>query len=168
MELTKERINNWKQKMRGNSRVKISDECLNDMVKEGFNTVQIAKTCGISRQAVHQRAPKNYKSYNSFHRHYEIIFLYKIGFTRKEIPNYINSPISEVDRILKKYRIKKPVEVNFVYKQSLVVRFPKKLHNDLKEAVAYMETNMTALINKLVKQEVDKILAKRDKERLGS
>jgi hypothetical protein len=50
-------------------------------------------------------------------------------------------------------------------RKALMVRFPQKLHQEMREVVAYLETDMTAFINQLVAQEVSNILKKRDNER---
>ena len=90
---------------------KISNECISDMIKEGFTTAQIGKTCNISRQAVHQRVNKEkYKVYTTYHNHYEIIFLHKIGFAPKDIEKLVNKSIVTVYRVLKRYSIKKPIK----------------------------------------------------------
>lgn len=47
----------------------------------------------------------------------------------------------------------------------VLTRVPKELHKQLKEAVAYLGTDMTTHVNKLLEDSVEKILAKRDKER---
>ena len=91
---------------------KISNECISDMIKEGFTTAQIGRTCNISRQAVHQRVNKEkYKAYTIYHGHYEIIFLYKIGFTQQEISELIKCSKSKVAGILNQYRIKRPITI---------------------------------------------------------
>lgn len=89
---------------------KVSDGCIIDMLNEGFTTATIAKTCNMSRQAIHQRIDKNLYHFKTMHhRHYEIIFLYKIGFTPLEINQLLTQPISNniVYIVLKKYKVKK-------------------------------------------------------------
>ena len=49
-----------------------------------------------------------------------------------------------------------------------LIRMPKELHTGLKEAVAYLGTDMTAFVNDLVEKEVSKVLNQRDKERTQS
>jgi hypothetical protein len=90
---------------------KISDECLTDMVNEGFTTAQIARTCDMSRQGVHLRVDQTeYKSKHMWHNHYEIIFLYKIGFTLNEIEEMVNAKRGTASNILNKYKIKRPIK----------------------------------------------------------
>lgn len=52
-------------------------------------------------------------------------------------------------------------------RKALMVRFPQKLHREMREVVAYLETDMTTFINQLVEQEVRTVLKKRDINRLG-
>ena len=47
----------------------------------------------------------------------------------------------------------------------VMVRMKPELHTKFKEAVAYLGTDMTTHVNKLLEDSVEKILAKRDKER---
>jgi len=91
---------------------KISKDCLDNMVNQGFNTVQIANTCGMSRQGVHYRLDKTqYKIKTMWHKHYEAIFLYKIGFDIKEISNLSGISVENTKHILDKYNVKKRVHV---------------------------------------------------------
>ena len=92
--------------------IKISDKCIDDMVREGFTTAQIARTCNMSRQGVHLRVGPNYKSYNRYHKHYEIIFLSKIGFIQMEIAALLKCHAMTVSNVLRKYKIKKPVRIS--------------------------------------------------------
>ena len=88
---------------------KISDECIKDMIDEGFNLSQIAKTCNMSRQGVHQRVDKEkYKTKMMYHKHYEIIFLHKIGFTPIEIDELTQNSKGAASRIMRMYNVKKP------------------------------------------------------------
>lgn len=48
----------------------------------------------------------------------------------------------------------------------IFIRIPNKLHRQLKEAVAYLETDMTAFVHKLLEKEVSGILRIRDAKRM--
>ena len=50
-------------------------------------------------------------------------------------------------------------------KKAIYMRVPKELHTQLKETVAYLETDMTAFVLNLISKEVEKVLNKRDIER---
>ena len=50
------------------------------------------------------------------------------------------------------------------YDKALLIRFPKELHQQMREAVAYLETDMTTLINRLVDKEVKKVIKERNQE----
>ena len=62
--------------------LKISNECLHDMIDEGFNQSQIAKVCSISRQAVSARVNYEYKPIRE--RQYSVVFLRRLGFSIEE------------------------------------------------------------------------------------
>ena len=88
-----------------NKNAKVTNEQIDAMVKSGFSIAQIGKIYGISRQAVHLRVDKEkYKRCIMYHRHYEIIFLYKIGFTIQEIAAYTKT--KRIYPILDKYKVK--------------------------------------------------------------
>jgi len=50
-------------------------------------------------------------------------------------------------------------------RKAIFMRVPRELHTKLKEAVAYLETDMTTHVNKLLEKSVEEILKKRDEER---
>jgi len=50
-------------------------------------------------------------------------------------------------------------------KKVVMIRMKPELHTNLKEAVAYLKTDMTAFITKLLEENVEKVLNKRDMER---
>lgn len=88
---------------------KVSDDCIDGMINDGFTVAKIAQTCGISRQAVHQRINKeDYKQRLMYKKHYEVIFLYKIGFLPNEIEDMVYCKVGTVHRILNQYNIKRP------------------------------------------------------------
>ena len=61
---------------------KITNECLNDFLQAGLNPSVIARTCNMSRQAIHQRI--NYKS-KHLKKKKLAARLVKQGFSPKEI-----------------------------------------------------------------------------------
>ena len=91
-----------------NSDVIITKEQINERIDSGITVAQIAREYGVSRQAVHQRINKeDYKQRLMYKRHYEIIFLYKIGFLPNEIEDMLK--VGEVYYILNQYKIKRPL-----------------------------------------------------------
>ena len=75
--------------------MKISNECLDDLLEEGFNQSQIAQTCNISRQAISARIHYKSKRDNILRKRYSIMFLYRLGFTIAEMAELIGySPIT--------------------------------------------------------------------------
>ena len=52
-------------------------------------------------------------------------------------------------------------------RKALLVRFQEERYHDLKEAVAYLRTDLTAFINKVVEKEVNKVLQKRNLNLIG-
>ena len=112
-----------------NSNIKISDDCIDGMINDGFTIAKIAKTCGVSRQAVHQRVNKDeYKQRLMYKQHYEIIFLYKIGFTPKEIEELLVCNLGKIHNVLNKYNVKKPISTKkIVYTNYDLGMSPKKI-----------------------------------------
>jgi len=99
-----------KRTKRYNSDVIVTKEQINERIDLGITVAQIAKEYGVSRQAVHQRIDKeDYKQRLMYKKHYEVIFLYKIGFPPNEIEDMIYCKVGTVHRILNQYNIKRPL-----------------------------------------------------------
>ena len=112
-----------------NKNAKITNEQIDVMVKSGFSIAQIGKIYGISRQAVHLRVNKEkYKTYIKQHKHYEIIFLYKIGFNIKEITAYTKT--TRIYPILDKYKVK--MRTTTKRRSNRAKRILKKIRNTTK------------------------------------
>ena len=45
------------------------------------------------------------------------------------------------------------------------IRMPEEQYYKMKEVILYLRTDITAFINKLINEEVDKVLSEQDKER---
>lgn len=79
---------------------KISNECLQDLLDEGFNQSEVARTCSITRQAVSSRIHFKPKKPAIQLRRWTVLFLRRLGFTLMEIANFTNYTDASVNRIL--------------------------------------------------------------------
>ncbi len=68
--------------------MKISSQCLKDLLDDGFSQSQVARTCSMSRQAISNRLKYKYKSPGFLLRRFGIKFLFQIGFEIRQIAEY--------------------------------------------------------------------------------
>ena len=67
---------------------KITKKCLNDFLGEGLSQSQVAKACGMSRQAVNQRIAYVSKHGDIRARRHSVVFLRRLGFLIPEIMDF--------------------------------------------------------------------------------
>ena len=82
----------------------ISDECLNDLLDEGFNQSEIARTCSITRQAVSIRVHYKSKKPAIQLRRHSVLFLRRLGFSVVEIAEFTSyTPTTVIKILIEKY-----------------------------------------------------------------
>jgi hypothetical protein len=79
---------------------KISDQCLKDLLDEGFNQSEIARTCSITRQAVSIRIHFKPKKSAIALRRWTVSFLWRLGFTILEIVEFTGYAYGTVSKLL--------------------------------------------------------------------
>ncbi len=88
-----------KDKPKHKFKYKISPECLEAFKGEGLTQSQIAQTCGMSRQAIHRRLTKIYKTPRQYTR---TINLVRKGFHLSEIIQITGKKITTIRNRLRR------------------------------------------------------------------
>jgi len=79
---------------------KISDNCLTDLLDEGFNQAEIARACNMSRQGINQMITYTSKRNEIKLRQYTVIYLRRLGFLMSEIMDFTGYSRGNVTKLM--------------------------------------------------------------------